>query len=116
MSLTYINGPRDTISGFILVIFPFLCQENKKLSQSILDQSILDYHNDISVTGLLLWVLSSMLCFASILPQIQLLEIVSNKYQQPLINWPIRSQIASIFIGSVNFIFLNRLIPSLLPS
>ncbi len=37
---------------------------------------------------------------ASILPEIQVLEIVSNKYRQPLINWLIR-------------IFLDRLIPTI---
>ena len=53
-----------------------------------------------------------MLCFASVSPQIQLLGIVGDKYRQTLINRPIRSQIGSVFIGSVNLIFRHRLIPS----
>ncbi len=51
--IEYICGLINTnYSWLILVIFHFLCQENHKLSSSIQD-----YHNDISVTGLLLQVL-----------------------------------------------------------
>ena len=58
-------------AGFILVLFPFLCQENDKLSTSVLH-----YCSEISVTDLLLELLSSVLCFGSISPEIQLLGLL----------------------------------------
>ena len=96
----------NTIPGFTLVVFPFLYQENHKLSDSILN-----YHNDISVIGLLLYLLSSMYvmfyqCFA---PN----STVGNcRQQMSATTNKSADQIVSISIGSVNLILLDQLIPT----
>ena len=85
MTLTYISGWINTAPGFLLVIFPFLCEENHKLSNSILD-----YGNDIPVTGLLLSMIG-LVIYVMFCWRLALNSTVGNCR-------PIRLQIVSIFI------------------
>ncbi len=77
------------------MIIPSLCEENHK------------YNNSALV---------NLCCFAGVSPQIQLLGIAVDKLRHQPISLPIRSQIVTVFVGSVNFIFIILLIASNYPN